>query len=275
MLLHIRHTTRYDYEPDAARLAMRLKLYPAEMEGQRPRGWRVKIGDDLVAPLLTEASGDRLGIWHCHEPCASVEIVAEGEIETQDTAGVVRQLPDIVPPTVWLRETPLTAPAGTIAALNETVEPEEPLARMHALAAAVAEAVTYRPEATDSTTTAAEALALGAGVCQDHTHVFIAAARMMGVPARYVVGYLLTEAVEEAVVPAVKTHAWAEAHIAGFGWIGFDATHKLCPTEAYVRLCCGLDAADAAPVRPFVLGDTDVSLDAEVVITQAQQQSQS
>ena len=93
-------------------------------------------------------------------------------------------------------------------------------------------------------TSAAEALKAGRGVCQDHAHVFISAARLMGVPARYVNGYFVTggESASEA------QHAWAEACIDGLGWLGFDPANQVCPTERYVRLACGLDAASAAPI---------------------------
>jgi transglutaminase-like putative cysteine protease len=69
------------------------------------------------------------------------------------------------------------------------------------------------------------------------------------VPARYVVGYLL--APEEKLT---ETHAWAEAFVPDIGWVGFDPANRLCPTDRYVRLGCGLDAADAAPIRGNVMG---------------------
>ena len=276
MRLGIRHTTRYRYEPAALRLALRLKLFPANTSAQRILDWKVSVNGQTVSPSVEEASGDRLGLWLRHREAEEVTIAAEGTVETSDTAGVLREVPDITAPPVWLRETPLTRPDPAIVRLAGEIDGETPLERLHRLSEAVHEAVAYQKDVTEAGTTAAEAMAIGAGVCQDQTHVFIAAAREMGVPARYVVGYILTEAIEEAVVPPAETHAWGEAFVPELGWTGFDPTHKLCPTSAYVRLCCGFDADDAAPIRGNVLGETDTTLEVDLsVAAQAQSQQQS
>ena len=84
----------------------------------------------------------------------------------------------------------------------------------------------------------------GRGVCQDHAHIFIAATAQLAVPARYVTGYLHLGRAQRAVA----NHAWAEAYVGGLGWVGFDPANHICPTERYVRLACGFDAASAAPI---------------------------
>ena len=140
---------------------------------------------------------------------------------------------------------------------------------MHGLFNTVAEAIAYKPGTTSAQTTAAQALKAGKGVCQDHAHVFISAARAMGVPARYIVGYLFAEDGK-----TTETHAWAEAFVPEIGWVGFDPANRLCPTDRYVRLACGLDAADAAPIRGNVSGAAQERLSASVDIAQAAGQSQ-
>ena len=137
---------------------------------------------------------------------------------------------------------------------------------MHALMTARARPRRVRVGVTDAHTAAAEALKDGAGVCQDHAHIFIAAARVLGVPARYVNGYFVTGGEE----PAEAHHAWAEAWIDGLGWVGFDLANRLCPTERYVRLACGLDASYAAPIRGTRRGGVEEVLD---VVVEVQQQS--
>lgn len=97
--------------------------------------------------------------------------------------------------------------------------------------------VGYVIGATSVTTTADEAVIRGAGVCQDHTHVFIAAARSLGVPARYVSGYLWPGHHDVATASL----AWAEAWVTGLGWVGFDPANDVYPTEAYIRVSVGLD----------------------------------
>lgn len=271
MRMSIRHLTRYRYEPEAVSAALRLRLWPPGTTGQRPVSWSVTVNDIVVEPALTDAQGDQIGLWHAHVPTAGIEIVAEGTVETADLAGVLSELPQRARPGLFLRATALTRPSDSIRELGTGGGETDVLSRCHALSAAVHESVDYRPGVSSVTTTAAEALALGAGVCQDQTHVFIAAARAAEIPARYVVGYLHDPDREK---PAEETHAWAEAFVPGLGWIGFDITNQICPTDLYVRLCCGLDAADAAPVRGTIRGTTEEEMDVEIAVRGAASQSQ-
>ena len=136
------------------------------------------------------------------------------------------------------------------------------------LASTVADAIAYRPGVTHAHTTAAEALALGEGVCQDHAHALIACANHRGIPARYVSGYLFADADGQAHEAA---HAWAELHVAGLGWVGFDPANRCCPDARYIRLGSGFDAQDAAPIRGIARGGAGEDMDVTVAILQATQ----
>jgi transglutaminase-like putative cysteine protease len=133
----------------------------------------------------------------------------------------------------------------------------------------VRDRVDYRTGVTDTMTTAAQALASGAGVCQDHAHLFIAAARVLNVPARYVGGYLWTGK-DDAEYEA--SHAWAEAYIEDIGWVGFDPSNRALPSEAYIRTAIGLDYWSAAPVRGVWRGDGDEALAVKVRVTAPDEQ---
>jgi transglutaminase-like putative cysteine protease len=117
---------------------------------------------------------------------------------------------------------------------------------------------------TDAHTGAAEALADGKGVCQDHAHIFISAVRTLGIPARYVTGYLVLDAPSASEAH----HAWAEAWVEGLGWVGFDVANRICPTERYVRLAAGLDAGYAAPIIGSRRGGSTEKLDVSVEVQQ-------
>jgi transglutaminase-like putative cysteine protease len=269
MRLTVRHATTYSYDPAPDRCVLRLRLFPPSFDGQRVAKWTVSVNDQAVSPLLTAATGDKEAIWTCSGSAAEVAIVAEGEVETTDTAGVVRGLKDQMRPQVYLRSTPLTEGDKKIDALASGIVGAKPLDRMHALFNAVADAIEYKPGSSSTHTTAAQALKAGQGVCQDHAHVFISAARALRVPARYVVGYLLAQDAN-----LTETHAWAEAFVPDIGWVGFDPANRLCPTDRYIRLACGLDAADAAPIRGNVSGNHQERLCASVDISQATGQTQ-
>ena len=271
MTLSIRHMTRYTYDPEAAGVSLRLKLFPQSCGSQNVIDWAVTVNEEPVEVLFIDSGGDALGQWYKHGLIAEVEIVAEGTIDTTNTAGVLKDLRQQARPAMYLRETALTKPSDKIHELAGGIGPGETLGRLHELSELVHEAIDYRTGATENTTTAAEAAAMGVGVCQDQAHVFVTAARLLDIPARYVTGYLFDP---EAEKPTDQTHAWAEAHVTGLGWVGFDITNQLCPTEVYVRLCSGLDAADAAPVRGMVSGDIEEDMQAQVSVTQTTSQSQ-
>ena len=267
MLLQVRHVTRYDYDPPAHRASLRLKLYPPRFEAQAPGEWRVSVNGEEIRPMLINALGEGEAVWAGDEELARIEIVAEGAVQTDDVAGVVRGLADQTRPALFLRRTPLTEPDAAIHALGQSVRVEpDALARLHRLNAAVRDAVDYVAGATTHETTAADALKLGKGVCQDHAHVFIAAARSIGVPARYVTGYLSPD-----FDGLHETHACAEAFAPDLGWVGFDPSNRQCPTAGYIRLCACFDAADAAPVRGAVAAGAGEGLTVAVEVAQAQQ----
>lgn len=252
MLLVVRHLTHMHYPQGAAGLALRLRLFPQSFDGQRVVDWQVSVDGQPITATIAGGYGERFAQWIDRDAREHLDIVAHGQVETGDRAGVVKGLRGACPPAVFLRETPLTLPDAGIRALGAGLTPgAAALDGLHALSQRVRESIPYRTGVTNSATPAAEALAGEGGVCQDHAHVFIAAARAHGVPARYVAGYLLASDAEHQ---QLETHGWAEAHVHGLGWVGFDITNGVCPTENYVRLCSGLDADDAAPVRGIVTG---------------------
>jgi transglutaminase-like putative cysteine protease len=148
--------------------------------------------------------------------------------------------------------------------LAETIAPAAELDRLHDLMNAIADRVSYVVGSTDAGTTAEEALKLGSGVCQDHAHIFIAAARCLGFPARYVSGYLLMD----STVNQVASHAWAEAHVNALGWVAFDAANRISPDERYVRLATGRDYREATPVSGIRLGQASEALAVQITVEQ-------
>ncbi len=256
MRLAVTHKTCYEYAQPQFRLALRLKLFPASFDAQSVVEWSVTVNGTAVERLVVDGCGDGLALWTARDPVDAVEIVASGLVVTTDRAGVVAGLRRRPPPAVFLRQTKLTRPDAELLALGEearSASSGDALSSLHALMRIVNARVPYRPRSTHMGTTAAEALASGAGVCQDQTHVFVAAARTLLIPARYIVGYVLPDEAEDESrrddQDVERTHAWAEAFVEGIGWVGFDPTHDVCPTDRYIRLVSGHDAAHAAPIR--------------------------
>ncbi len=156
-------------------------------------------------------------------------------------------------------------PGDRIRALSgDLPKDKERLALLHELMNSVHTAVAYMPGTTSVATNAESALEAGRGVCQDHSHIFLSAARLLKIPARYVSGYLLMEGIDEQTA----SHAWTEAHIDGLGWVGFDAANNVCPNDRYVRLATGLDYRDAAPISGVRLGGAVESLAVHINVGQ-------
>tara|TARA_R110000782_G_scaffold78276_2_gene154925 strand:+ start:75575 stop:76432 length:858 start_codon:yes stop_codon:yes gene_type:complete len=263
MRLVVRHQTIYRYANGSSRAAMLLKLTPSDNDAQRVVEWQVSVNDEPVGPFTRNGHGDMEALWVRHDRLEAVTIVADGVIETTDRAGVISGMKAQPDPRVYLRETALTHPSAEMRAAADDIADDVMLDRLHLLSAEVRDRVAYRTGATESGTAAAQAFAQGAGVCQDHAQIFIAMARHIGVPARYVSGYLLAGEEQGALH---ETHAWAEAWVAGLGWVGFDVSNGVCVTEHYVRLAAGLDAHDAAPIRGTALATGAITVDADVRI---------
>lgn len=269
MLLSVDHVTRYSYDQPVRAVMQSHRLTPSVFDGQKVRNWKVTVSDGIPGGSFRDGAGDVVQSWTVKGPVSEIEVRVTGTVETFDLAGLLRGHRELVPPEVYLVESPPTRTDAALAALAQDArDGEGALATAHRLAAAVADAIAYRPGVTHAHTTAAEALALGEGVCQDHAHAMIACARVLGMPARYVSGYLFATADGTAHEAA---HAWAELHISGLGWVGFDPANRCCPDERYIRLGSGRDAQDAAPIRGTARGLGVESLDVTVAVQDLQQ----
>jgi transglutaminase-like putative cysteine protease len=264
MLISVRHVTRYVYTEPVGYTVQSLRLTPAPFKGQRIADWQVRVTGCPKPLEFRDGFGNAVQLITIGIPHSELTIEAAGTVETEDCNGVVAGLGKAIPPRVFLKETPQTRPDAAIRALAQLVRGAGAVERLHALVAAVRDRVEYVKGATDAHTGAAEALGDGKGVCQDHAHIFISAARTLGIPARYVTGYLVLDGPD----PASANHAWAEAHVDALGWVGFDVANRVCPTDRYVRLACGLDAGYAAPIAGSRRGGAGEALDVSVAVQQ-------
>lgn len=268
MRLSVRHETHYDYASPLAYSAQRLHLWPVDFIGQKILAWNITAPNFDQALAYADGFGNRVHMITFGNVEGPVSIVAEGTVDVTDTAGVVRGLACPAPEAVFLRQTKPTTATASLKALGERqFAGRSVLEGLHALMAEIHGRVAYEVGATHAHTTAAEAFADGRGVCQDHAHIFVAAARAAGIPARYVTGYLVTG----QGASSTAAHAWAEALVPDLGWVGFDPANAKCPTDNYVRVAAGLDAAGVAPVRGSRRGGDAERMRVEVRVEIAQQ----
>ncbi|MCA2010607.1 transglutaminase family protein [Cereibacter sphaeroides] len=268
MRLIVEHVTTYRYDQPVRAVVQSHRLLPTKCDNQITHRWQVAVSDGMMGGSFRDGAGDMIQAWSVRGPVDHIEVKVTGEVTTTDLSGVLRGNRECIPPVAWLGETAPTMPDAALRELAMSVSDSNPLGLAHALSGAVAEAIVYKPGATDAHTTAAEALALGEGVCQDHAHALICCARLHDLPARYVSGYLFTDADGK---PHEAAHAWAEVHIDGLGWVGFDPANACCPDERYIRLGCGMDAQAAAPIRGTTRGPGSESMEIAVAVASAQQ----
>lgn len=268
MILTVNHVTHYRYDQPVRGVVQSHRLYPSCFDGQRVIVWDVTLSDGIAGGAFRDAAGDWIQGYSVQGPVDALSVTVTGQVETRDLAGVLSGHRESIPPEAYLVETPPTRADRTLIELGRAAKgsTSDLLEQAHRLSGAISDAIVYRPGVTAAHTTAAEALALGEGVCQDHAHALIASARSADIPARYVSGYLLVgEDRGEAA------HAWAELWVAGLGWVGFDPANRCCPDARYIRLGSGMDARDAAPIRGIARGLGAETMDVSVAIQSVQQ----
>lgn len=270
MQLHIVHDTTYRYDQAASLIIQALRMWPAPSAGQTVKAWRVSVDGKPLKPTCNDGFGNPVATHTIDRNVESVQLSVRGEVETIERHGVHGHPQESLPPVFYLAATPLTEGNDEIIRMAAAVdEGADPIERLHRLCNSVRDHVDYLPYQTDAETTAAAAFSAGAGVCQDHAHVLIAAARSLGFPARYVSGYLCPIADS-----AAASHAWTEIFVDALGWVGFDAANRQSPDERYVRIGCGRDYRDAAPVRGVRLGGLAETLEVAVSIAESRQKAQ-
>ncbi len=264
MHLRISHTTTYSYDAPVRYALQRVRLVPLSSPMQKVRNWMLAVEGAREEVRFADHFGNDTRLLSVEGDPHEITITASGEVDTQDMAGVLGAHRGYAPLWLFTRSTDLTAIGEGVAAIAAEAGEGAALDRLHRLVGVIGERVAYETGTTGVETTAEGAIEEGKGVCQDHAHIFIAAARSLGFPARYVSGYLLME----GTVDQVATHAWAEAHVDSLGWVGFDVSNGISPDERYVRLALGLDYRDAMPVSGIRTGQAAEQLAVHITVEQ-------
>lgn len=266
MKLKISHTTRYSYDEPVPFVMQQIRLVPKDRSVQKVVDWQVEIEGGHEELRFEDHNRNTVQLLAFEPDRHEITISCRGEVETADTNGIVGEHRGFTPLWYFKRDTELTKPGMGVRKLVKSIgKPNgDQVATLHTLAAEIGKAVRYEIGQTHVSTTAESALEAGHGVCQDHVHVFLSAARLLGIPARYVSGYLMID----GRIDQDATHAWAEAHVGGLGWVGFDVANGISPDERYVGAATGLDYTEAAPVSGMRLGQGNESLYINVQVQQ-------
>ncbi len=270
MRIHISHATAYTYSQPVRSVTQMFRMTPRDHDGQEVLSWRLETSVDGRLRLGEDEFGNVTHHFTTEGPIRELTVQVEGLIETSDTAGLIKGTHDLLPDGVFLRDSDLTRPNAAIQAfaVQATSSAKTDLEKLHKLMNRINADMIFDTGGTAVTTTAIEAFALGRGVCQDLTHVFLAASRHLNIPARYVSGYFHRA---DGVTAQEAGHAWAEAKVPDLGWIAFDPANGICGTPSHVRVATGLDYADVAPIRGARQGGGSETMAVTMQVVGAQQ----
>jgi transglutaminase-like putative cysteine protease len=316
MRICVAHEAVYRYDTPCTSVIQTLRLTPRNHASQYVVNWRIDTSESCRLEPVEDAFGNVVHTFSLAGPISELRIAVDGEVETQDTAGIVRGAVERFPPSLFLRETPLTHADAAIrayAARFPRPDAAATLQTLHSLLARVhddfaadagkaaadpAAGAAMASEAAAGAPAVADAFKRGSGHPRDLAHLFISTARTLGVPARFVAGYVRYGAGTSAPAASVAAgdgtgnmqtdvrtgdlrtgnswtgDSWAEAHVPGLGWVGFDPFHGACSTDQYVRVAIGLDCLGAAPMRGFHYGGAEEEVTVRLAVTQASRQPQ-
>ncbi|EKF75062.1 transglutaminase [Alcanivorax hongdengensis A-11-3] len=259
MKLSIRHSTEYRYSELVQHSTQYLRLTPRPSPRQQILSWEMDLPEQ--AERASDGYNNILHVLTLDRPHQEIRLAVKGQVEITDEDS--EDADQRLSPLVFSRFTALTQPDEALLELAGRQPQLAMPARLERLSETILEEMPFSPGATDVASSAAQAYRGGKGVCQDHTHVFLACCRALGMPARYVSGYLYSQDSEH-----VASHAWAEVW-RDDSWHTYDVTNQTCRPRHHLKLAVGLDYMDACPVRGVRFGGGVESLQAVARVRQS------
>jgi transglutaminase-like putative cysteine protease len=263
MRIRIEHTTSFTYDQPISEAYTEMRLRPLDGSGQHCLSFNLTTEPHGETLKYNDRFGNDVRHFDVIQPHQVLMVSARSEVLTPDDYLQPTETLSPLDEYDYLGESPYANPTREICEFASAYAvPNDPQATALALMHAVYGTIKYEKGATDVTTTAAQALALCRGVCQDFSHILLAACRCQGIPARYVSGYLYNHGHSAA------THAWVDVYLAGVGWRSLDCTHDKPQSAQYVRVAIGRDYADVPPTRGIFVGNAKEKMDVSVKVSE-------
>ncbi|HEV2365622.1 MAG TPA: transglutaminase family protein [Caulobacteraceae bacterium] len=285
MLLAIRHRTEYRYDAPVRESVMELWAQPRQCVRQRLLDFAIEL--EPAAQLFSYADSFGNAVYHFDVPQPHRRLVIHASATVESAAGA--PLPERLEKAEWARlaagavldqHFDFLQPHGLVAPTRalqqfvrsrqlEALRADDPLTAIRTLSSRLYEAFEYEPGVTEADSPIDHALESGRGVCQDFAHVMIAICRPWGLPARYVSGYLFTDAAGGDRSNPEATHAWVEVFLPSLGWVGLDPTNNAVAGERHIAVATGRDYADVPPSRGVYKGQAESELEVRVSVRKA------
>lgn len=276
----IQHATRFIYEAPISESVMEARVQPRSEGPQRCLQFALSTTPAARVRMYQDHDGNMVHHFNIPGRLSRLSVIADARVESSPVPAPPRSLPgdawprldaardtgafwEMLNPSPFARPTP---PLDALAAELGVTRDLDPLTALRTLNTRLFSTLTYSPKSTRVDSPIDEALQSRRGVCQDFTHIMIALVRQLGIPCRYVSGYLFHQANDEVRSPEGATHAWLEAWLPDLQWIGFDPTNDLLADHRHIRVAIGRDYADVPPTRGVFKGLTSVRSELSVAV---------
>ncbi|MGB5417691.1 transglutaminase family protein [Algibacter sp.] len=272
---YIKHITKYSYNSNVIDGATLIRLHPINDDYQKVTSHLISVTNNPYIETFIDFFDNRVGTFMITEPHTELNIISEIEVTTtdrifpDDSADIASQWEELkrIQNTIELIDYTKHKPFKGSQdikdiILNGMLKTKSPFKAALELCEYVHNNFEYKPGITDVNTPLEDAWKLQAGVCQDFTNVLLIMIKILGIPARYVSGYICPN---DAITRGVgATHAWVEVYIPYYGWLGIDPTNNAIANENHVRLAVGRNYNDCSPVKGVYKGNSEAKMEVSV-----------
>jgi transglutaminase-like putative cysteine protease len=280
MYYSILHKTRYRYSMPVRESVTEVRMRPRSEGLQRCLNFEVRTEPQARVNSYLDAYGNTVHHFDIPGPHQQLVITAEAVVVFTEMPALperleahawaqVDQTTDAYGAWDFLLPSRFARPSALLLELEQELKlgrRDDPLSLLCELNRQISETFAYAPQTTDVDSPIDEALESRRGVCQDFSHIMITLVRRLGIPCRYVSGYLFHRREDHDRSEEDATHAWIEALLPGLGWIGFDPTNNLLAGSRHIRTAIGRDYADVPPTRGVFRGQAESELDVGVKV---------
>jgi transglutaminase-like putative cysteine protease len=280
MYYSIRHITQFHYSETISESLMEVRMQPRSEGHQHCLSFDLIVSPKARANPYMDYLGNTLHTFDIPRHHTYLTITAQALVEVTsfaplpDLAGSWDELDkmtsagdywDLMMPSLLVQPTSLL---HQLADELKVVRRDDPLTVLRDLNSALYYTFQYKPQSTRVDSPLDDALESRAGVCQDFAHIMIALVRGLGIPCRYVSGYLYHQHDREDRSQQDATHAWVEIKLPQLGWLGFDPTNNLVAGDRHIRVAVGRDYSDVPPTRGIFKGSAESELSVAVEVSQ-------
>jgi transglutaminase-like putative cysteine protease len=278
MIYSIRHLSRFRYSNPISESMMELRMQPRNEGNQRCLSFDLSIGPRAKFLSYRDFAGNTVHHFDISGSHSQLAVTSQALVELNHA----HSLPESLSSQAWndldalvktsnqwemLMSSPFVRTTDPLRKFAEEIDlrrRDDPLTVVKQIMRSIYEAFDYTPKSTRVDSPIDEALQGRRGVCQDFAHIMIGLARELGIPCRYVSGYLYHHSESHDRSSEGATHAWVEALLPGLGWTGFDPTNNLPAAERHIRVAIGRDYSDVPPTRGVFRGTAESELSVAV-----------